>query len=168
MAQNGGQSPDNKYAKLEYRGYSGGLYSLELTNKQNCGVDFQVEWLNKDTTIYVVGTQIIQLPGAAAGMKKIKAKPLYRCGSSGGDLGWVEIETPASLPVKFTFYRVEQINETQVKVIFEIAEARNLNRFVIKVRANNGEFKPVMVLFPDEIEPNRRYSVKIDLPNERL
>lgn len=162
-AQNGGQHNDNKFGNLQYIGYEGGHYLLELTNKQNCGVDFHITWLGKDTTIYITGTQTIQLPGAAKGLEKMKAKPLNKCGSSGGDMGWLEIVTPLSLPITFKSVRAEKIGARKVKVIFDVADVSGVNTYNIQVSADGINYKTVTIVFPDEVKPNRQYSVTINL-----
>jgi len=162
---NGGQTNENDMAQLTYTGYYGGQYVVDLKNKQSCGIDFTVTWLQKDTTIYVLGnsTKSIQLPGAPKGLEKIKAKPLYKCGSSGGDMGWVEVETPIALPIKFKSVRTEEIGKDKLKIIFDVEECEGVNVFNVQLQRNWGEFKTVAVIFPDETQPNRQYSVIINL-----
>ena len=162
-AQNGGQHNENKTGALQYTGYESGHYVLELTNKQSCGVDFLVKWLGKDTTIYIQGTQTIQLPGAPKGNEKIKAKPLYKCGSSGGDMGWLEICTPVSLPITFKSIRAEKVGARKVKIIFDVADASDVNTYNIQVSADGINYKTVTILFPDEVKPNRTYTVTVNL-----
>lgn len=162
---NGGQSNENELSKIVYLAYTNGSYMVELANKQGCGIDFDLNWLKKDTTIHVpaLSTITIQLPGAALGGQKIKAKPLYRCGNSGGDLGHVEVETPLALPVKFKSIRAEKVGKDKLKVIFEVTECEGINAFYVQLQKNWGEFKTVAVVFPDETQPNRQYSVTISL-----
>lgn len=165
--KNGGQSNDNQMGTLYYAGYSSGFYVLDLTNKQPCGIDFDLNWLGKDTTIYIPGssTKTIQLPGAAKGGMKIKAKPLYKCGSSGGDLGWLEVVTPESLPIKFKSIRTEEIKgeSDKLKVIFEVEESEPGTVFRVQLSVNNGSFKTIKTIELDKVNPNRTYSVTISL-----
>jgi hypothetical protein len=162
---NGGQDGENNYGKLQYVGYESGYYVLELTNKQGCGIDFTVKWLKKDTTIYVPGnsTITIQLPGTAKNNEKIKAKPLYKCGTSGGDMGWIEIISPSNLPVTFKSIRCESIGKKQVKVIFEVADLLNVDVFYVEASLDGDEYKTAALVFPDEITPNKTYSVIVNL-----
>lgn len=164
-AKNGGQAGSNEFSSLTYVGYSGGRYVVELTNKQACGIDFDLSWLKKDSTIYVLGntTATIQLPGAPKGNEKIKAKPLYRCGTSGGDLGWVEVVTPESLPIKFKSIRWEQVGEKQLRVTFDVAEVSGINVLNVQLRLNTGEWAYRGVVFPEETQANKQYSVIINL-----
>jgi hypothetical protein len=162
---NGGQKGTNEFASLTFIGYSGGFYFVDLTNIQPCGIDFSVQWLGKDTTIYVPGntTQLVQLPGAARGNEIIKAKPLYRCGTSGGDMGWVEVVSPESLPIKFKSIRWEEVGKNQLRITFDVAEVSGINVLNVQLRLNTGEWKNVAVVFPEETQPNRQYSVTINL-----
>jgi hypothetical protein len=162
---NGGQANENNFGKLVYNGHENGYYVLELTNKQGCGIDFDVKWLKKDTTIYVPanGTKVIQLPGAAKNDEKIKAKPLYRCGTSGGDMGWIEVETSTSMPVTFKSIRCERLDKKKVKVTFEVADLLNVNVFYVETSLDGKEYKTGALVWPDAGNPNTQYSVTVNL-----
>ncbi len=164
---NGGQSNENELSKLTFVSYAGDRYMLDLTNKQGCGIDFGISWLHKDTTIYVpaLETKTIMLPGAPIGGTKIKSKPLYTCGTSGGDLGWVEVETPVSLPIKFTRIYTETVpgDKNKLKIIFDVEECEGVNTFNVQLSRDGKNYKNVAVIFPDETQPNRTYSVIINI-----
>lgn len=164
-AVNGGQDGENNYGKLEYAGYSGGHYILNLTNKQSCGVDFTVSWLGYDTTIYINGsaTKTIQLPGTPVGNTKIKAKPLYKCGSSGGDMGQLEVVTPVSLPVTFKYIRAESVGSNQVKVSFEVAEASGVDVYYIQLSKDGKNYSNAFKVQSDKVSVNKLYSVIVNL-----
>lgn len=164
-AANGGQNNENNFGKLDYVGYSNEAYVLNLTNKQQCGVDFQIKWLSKDTTIYVPGSSVkaIQLPGAAKGGENIKARPLYKCGSSGGDLGWIEVESPVSLPVTFKSITAQEISPNKVLVSFEVADVSGVNQYNIQLSTDGKTYKNVGIIWPDANNPNRKYSITISL-----
>lgn len=164
-AVNGGQDGENEYGKLEYAGYSGGHYILNLTNKQSCGVDFTISWLGYDTTIYINGltTKTIQLPGAAHGNEKIRAKPLYRCGSSGGDMGQLEVITPVSLPVTFKYIRAESVGSNQVKVSFEVSEANGVDVYWIQISKDGKTYINAFKVESDKVSVNKIYSVIVNL-----
>lgn len=162
MAQNGGQDNENNYGKLMYLGYDGGHYVLDLTNKQACGVDFHIKWLSADSTIFVPAheTITIQLPGAAVGNSKIKAKPLYRCGSSGGDMGQLEVITPASLPVTFVSVNAPRISDTEFNVTWEIANPVNIKEYRIQRSKDGVNWETITILWPDQ---RSKYSIKVNL-----
>lgn len=159
------QANSDEFAALTYIGYSGGYYVLDLQNKQTCGIDFSVQWLGKDTTIFVGAnaTKTIQLPGAPKGNEVISAKPLYTCNSSGGDLPAVEITTPTSLPIKFKGIRWEEIGNGKLKIIFDVAECSGINVFNVQLRIADGTYKNVGVVFPDDTKPNATYTLTINL-----
>lgn len=163
--KNGGKSGSNEFVSLSFVGYSGGFYFVDLANLQACGIDFSVQWLGKDTTIHVPANtkQLVQLPGAARGNETIKAKPLYRCGTSGGDMGWVEVVSPESLPIKFKGIRWEEVGKKQLKIVFDIAEVSGINVLNVQLRLNTGEWKNVGVVFPEETQANKQYSIIINL-----
>lgn len=162
---NGGQFAENNYGKLEYKGYSSGEYIMDLSNKQPCGIDFEVTWLGKDSTIFINGlsSKTIQLPGIAKGGEKIKAKPLYKCGSSGGDMGFIEVESPISLPVTFKSIRTEEVSDNKIRVIFDVTDLLNISVFNVQLSTDGKDYKTAAMVFPDEVQPNRQYSVTLTL-----
>lgn len=162
---NGGQANEDSFGKLVYAGYESGYYVLELTNKQGCGIDFDVKWLKKDTTIYVPanGTKVIQLPGTAKGNEKIKARPLYRCGTSGGNMGWIEVETPSSLPVTFKSIRCVSVEKQKIHVEFEIADLKGVSVFYIETSTDGINWKTSGLVFVDEVKPGNKYSITVSL-----
>lgn len=165
---NGGLSDNNELSELSYMGYSGGYIMVKLKNKQGCGIDFSINWFDKDTTLYVAAfvDSIVYLPAAALGGKKIKSKPLYKCGNSGGDLGWLEIETPISLPIHFTSIRTESMpgNKEWVKLYFTVEECdKTVEAFNVQLSRDGKNYKQVGVVFPDELQPNRTYSIPVKL-----
>lgn len=167
-AANGGQADHNELTEISYQGYSGGYVMVKIKNKQGCGIDFDVKWFGKDSTVHVAafGEHIAYLPAAALGGKKIKVKPLYKCGNSGGDLGWLEIETPVSLPIRFTSIRTETIpgNKHQLRLYFSVEECdKTVTQFNIERARDGKNYEQVGVVFPDELQPNRTYSIPVNL-----
>lgn len=165
---NGGQEAENSLSKILYAGYSGGFYMLKITNKQSCGIDFKVSWLGKDTAIFVpaLTESLFYLPGAALGGRKIKAAPLYKCGSSGGDLGWLEIETPIALPVRFTSMHVEPVpgDKHLLNVFFTIADwDETTNVFNIQLSLDGKNYKQVKTIPVDKVQPNKTYHTTINI-----
>lgn len=166
MAQNGGQANENNYGRLTYLGYENGHYVLELANKQACGVDFHLQWLHKDTTIFV-GKQAaitIQLPGGAIGNLKIKARPLYKCGSSGGDMGQLEIITPAALPVTFVSVTAPRVSDTEFMVTWHISNPVNVNTYRVQTSSDGLTWQEAGLVWPGQ---ENRYKVKINLATKK-
>lgn len=156
---------ENAYGSLQYIGYEAGYYALELTNKQSCGVDFYTQWLGNDTTIFVIGgtTKTIQLPGAPKANEKFTSMPLNRCGSSGGDLGQLEIITPIALPVTFKYIRVENSGLKQLTVYFEVSEASGVDVYYIQVSKDGLQYTNALEVRSDKVIVDKPYSVVIQL-----
>jgi len=162
-AVNGGQYEENAFGKLEYAGYSSGHYVLTITNKQTCGIDFRVEWLGKDTTIYVTGSAVktIHLPGAAKGNEKLKCKPMYQCGSSGGDMGWLEVISPESLPVIFKYITAQNAGNGSITVSFEVSEASGVDVYWIQISKDGISYVNVAMVESDKVILDHIYSITI-------
>jgi hypothetical protein len=160
IAQNGGQFPENNTVKLEYMG--GG--KIKITNKQSFACDFKVNDSKTDSEIAIPGnsTHLYQLPPDLLTNINFKAKCITNNGLT--DLGWVELFLSA-LPLKFVSLSTTRISGTEFMVNFEIAEATNVKQFNIKTSLDGKVYKVITIVWPDLIQPNRKYSVKINLSN---
>jgi len=164
LAQNKGKVNENNTARIDYLGWQSNLYNVSLTNKETCSINFKVSWLQKDTVINVqpFQTRQIQLPGPAKPYEVIKAKPeSSEC--NGIDNGWVEIETPASLPVKFGDFSVIQIDPETLLVKFTTYETEGVKQFNIQVSLDGKNYKTVAIIFPDGYNSNTSYKAKIKI-----
>jgi hypothetical protein len=160
MAQNGGQYPENNTVKLEYLG--GG--KIKVTNKQSFTCDFRVNDSKTESEITIAGnsTYMYQLPPDLLTNIRFKAKCITNNGLT--DLGWTELFL-AALPLKFVSLNTERISGTEFWVNFEIADATNVKQFNIKASLDGKIYKVITILWPDPIQPNRKYSVKVNLSN---
>lgn len=160
MAQNGGQFPENNTAKLEYIG--GG--KVKITNKQPFPCSFRVNDGKTEAEITITANSfyLYQLPANATSNIHFKTKCLTNNGIT--DLGWIELVL-ACLPLKFVSFDTKRISDTEFWVNFEVAEMSNVNHFNIKASSDGKVFKVITILFPDDLQPNRKYSVKINLAN---
>jgi hypothetical protein len=158
MAQNGGQYPENNTVKLEYMG--GG--KIKITNKQSFACDFKVNDSKTNSEIAIPGSSsyLYQLPPDLLTNIHFKAKCITNNGAT--DLGWVELFL-STLPLKFVSLSTERISGTEFWVNFEIAEATNVKQFNIKTSLDGKVYKVITILWPDPIQPNRKYSAKINL-----
>jgi len=158
MAQNGGQYPENNTAKLEYMG--GG--KIKIINKQSFPCDFKVNdsKTESDITIPANSNYLYQLPPDLLTNIHFKVKCVTNNGIT--DLGWIELFL-TSLPLKFVSFSTTRISDTEFWVDFEVAEVTNVKQFNIKASLDAKVWKVITILFPDEIQPNRKYSVKINL-----
>lgn len=158
VGQNGGQYPENNSVKLEYLGNG----KIKITNKQSCESIIHVNdsKTEADLTIAGNGNYSYQLPADLTTNIRFKAKNTTNCGNS--DYGLVELFL-SSLPLKFVSFNTTRISDTEFWVNFEIAEASNVNHFNIKTSTDGKVYKVITILFPDDLQPNRKYSVKINL-----
>src|ERR1044072_1151851 len=160
MRQNGGQYPENNSVKLEYMG--GG--KIKITNKQSCESIVHVNDSKTGANLLIAGngSYTYQLTNDLTANVRFKAKNTTNCGNS--DYGQVELFL-SSLPLKFVSFDTKRISDTEFWVNFEVAEVSNVNHFNIKASTDGKVFKVITILFPDNAQPNRKYSVKINLAN---
>ncbi len=163
MGQNGGQFPENGSVKLEYVG--GG--KVKVYNKQTCEAVIKVDdgITNVDLTVPAASFVLFTISNGLTANFTVKAKTTTNCG--GTDFGNVELFI-ASLPLKFVSFNTTRISDTEFWVNFEIAEAVNVNHFNIKASLDGKVYRTITILFPDEIQPNRKYLVKVNLANENI
>jgi hypothetical protein len=161
MAQNGGQFPENGSVKLEYAG--GG--KVKVYNKQSCEAIIKVDdgITSVDLTVPATSFVLFTISNGLTANFTVKAKTTTNCG--GTDFGMVELYI-ANLPLKFVSFNTTRISNTEFWVNFEIAEAVNVKQFNIKASVDAKVYRTITILFPDEIQPNRKYSVKVNLANK--
>jgi hypothetical protein len=164
FSQNGGITNESVSTKIEWLGITNGQYIVRVTNKQNCEVPIKIQWDNspqsrqKDIGANLSDTfQINQMPTGC----KLKAKPLSRC-TSGGDMGWVEIDVCQILPVKFTNITGQRVGPRSVKLIFSAEEDGNTDHYNIQYSLDGKTFKTVNVLFPNGVVGGKQYSVIVN------
>lgn len=165
LSGNGGQSAQNAFVKIDYIAYQNSAYVIQITNLQSCTAIQKVSWSNHDTTFSVPGNGVIivNLPGTFVAMTKIADKPLTRCVPGGGDMGNLEITSPVSLPITFKSIRATKISDTQVKIDFDVADVSGVNVYHVQVSTDGKTYKDVAIVFPDDTQPNRIYSVVVKL-----
>ena len=161
MAQNGGQFPENGSVKLEYVG--GG--KVKVYNKQSCEAVIKVNDSQTEELLTIASNSwaLFSISNGLTTNFTVKAKTTTNCG--GTDFGNVELFI-ASLPLKFVSFNTTRISDTEFWVNFEIAEAVNVKQFNIKASPDGKVYRTITILFPDEIQPNRKYSVKVNLANK--
>jgi hypothetical protein len=162
MAQNGGQLPENNTAKLEYIGAG----KIKLTNKQPFSCDFRINdtKTESDVTIPANSFYTYQLPPDLISNIHFKAKCITNNGIT--DLGWIELKL-SSLPLKFVSFKTTRLSNTEFMVNFEVAEVSNVKQFNIKASTDGKVYKTIAILFPDDLQPNRMYSVKVNLSTQK-
>lgn len=154
MAQNGGQYPENSSVKLEWVGTS-----VKVTNKQSCQSVIRVTYSQTEVDLTIPGnSSLIFMPPAA--VATIKAKNTTNCHYT--DFGWVELRLTA-MPVKFVSFDFEPLGNKEVLVTFETAETSNINAYEILASQNGIDYTVVAVIPADQITPNKKYSLKLNL-----
>ena len=148
FAQNGGQFAENDCIKIEQIGFSGGQAIIKVTNNQNCLVTERVTGATvRNISIAANSSDTIHITPKPNTLK-ISAKPEDHCSCS--DSGPVEITVLTSLPLKFTSFNIERINDTDCYVIFEVAEVLNVRSIDIKVSIDGKIYKVFASLKPNQ------------------
>lgn len=159
-AQNSGQSAESGSLKLELTGTTPTYRAIiKATNKQSCPVNIRFDH-NGETIIRPLpafGSDTIQitLPECT-----IKAKPMTNCG--GGDMGWVELNVCAALPVKLEWITTRQIDAHTIEVRFLPTEISGKD-FYIQLSEDGLNFKRVLIILPADLKPGQICSVKVKI-----
>lgn len=166
FAQGGVQVAQDQYSKLNYIGYDGGHYVIEVTNKQACGVDFQITWLGQDTSTYIaaMATRTLQLPDPYIGNMAIRSQPLYRCGTSGGIDTYLEVTVPNALPVTFVSITAPRISDTEFMVTWHVADPVNVKEYRIQTSKDGLVWQDAAIVWPGQ---EAIYKVKINLATKK-
>ncbi len=158
--QNGGSAAESSSLKLE----SAGAYSyravVRAINKQNCTVDVKFEH-NGQTTIKSIpafssDTIQVTLPDCV-----IKAKPMTNC-SGNNDMGWVEINMCAALPIKFERIMAKYVNPTTTEITFTVGSAFGSKTATFNLRMKSGTVKKYTVQMPYNVKAGETWKVTID------
>jgi hypothetical protein len=154
-------------------GYNGlvltatGNNTVTITNTKPCGGDVEVEldvWKKKNGVFQWVKTdwsypdfyikkasqspnfKVITLPTTYGLTVRLRAKwENYDCGYIPC---WSVVET--SLPLKFTSFNIERINDTECFVNFEVAEVVNVKEININVSIDGKTYKVFATLKPNQ------------------
>lgn len=164
LAQNNGQSPESKSMKIEFLGVtSDRKATIRLHNYQTVDVNILVEGNTTSThAVKATSNTIIYVDIPSSGI--VRAKPLNS--GAGVDNGWVELRISLSvLPLKFVSFKTEALVNKKVKVTFEVAELVNVKQFNVQLSLDGSTWNNVALMFPDELQPNRVYSIIVDLSN---
>jgi hypothetical protein len=159
MAQNGGQYPENGSVKLEWVGTS-----VKITNKQSCESVIKVSYAQTDVDLTIPSnSSIIFMPPAA--VATVKAKCTTNCGST--DFGWIEL-TLTAMPLKLASFDVQAIGNKEVIITFETTETSHIKQYNILISKDGINYIPIDSIKADQINPNRKYSLKINTSKVKL
>lgn len=162
-AQNSGQSSESSSLKLELGGTYNYKAVVKATNKQSCianvKFDHNGQTIIKPIPAFGSDTILVTLPDCI-----VKAKPMTNCGDANGDMGWVEINLCAALPVTFEWIQAENIdNYTIVK--FKIQSHEGKRDLAFNFTMPNGSKKKYNVRLPIGIKPGDIWEVTVNRIN---
>lgn len=144
---------EDNYLKLRILGWDGTKYLIEITNKQNCQVDVELNYENipitaispnrknniNHTWVAANATEVFELKGSPA-LGKIKVKALTICNWQGTPK-WVKADITATiLPIKFTSHKVDNLPDGRTKISFSVAETDGTEKFLIMRSYDSRDF----------------------------
>jgi hypothetical protein len=152
---NGGQFNENNSVRLRFAGYQ----KTWIVNKQTCNAVMRIRYGNTTTTYNVLAKDsfLFETPVDT----KLAAKTETNCGSA--DFGWVELSLQHTLPVKFISFNTYPLGGNELLVKFEVAESVNVKHFEVELSKDGITWQTVALVFPDLLQPNRLYSIKVNL-----
>lgn len=68
-----------------------------------------------------------------------------------------------TLPVKFNSFEVQKLSKDEAMVSFEVGEATDVKQYEVKISTDSKTWRTAAIIFPDDMQPNRKYSIKIKL-----
>lgn len=168
FSQNGGQLNENRVIKIDYVGWSVNNYVFRVTNKQMCDIRAQIKILTSpsiiDTIIRGNSFILIYINSTNQEEKVVKARALDFCGGGSPDRGWVESKLNLNLlPIKFKNVQVKRIDKNTIYLIFEVNEDNSINHYKVMISTDGRKYTEKVVVFPNGIEGNKKYEIKIKL-----
>lgn len=79
------------------------------------------------------------------------------------DLATAYWPAQTTLPVKFVSFKVTHLYGNEFEVAFVVAEAQDVDRFTVTISEDGRNFKSAMLIFPDSLNPNTSYKVKVTI-----
>lgn len=160
FGQNNGRSPENNILRIEYLGFSNNIHTYKVVNKLNCLTTVKV-WRNGDLTDHTLNAlqeQLLTINAPFTPQSTLKVKK-----ESGGecvpmpDNGWIELQSPIALPIKFGSITAKRVSPTTIELVFESEEDLDIKYYNIKVSSDGKNFKTVVVVFPNKVQGKKRY-----------
>jgi len=170
MAQTYRENVDsNSTAKLEYVSYdkATNTVTMKVTNKSNSSKLTNMEVRQHigngptvNTTTY--SDEVFINTSKILTFTKVHGSPIniefkYKVGSSSK---YLHVALPCALPVRFVHFAINQTN-TEVVLEFTTVETTNLKHFEVTVSLDGKNYQSVMVILPDNVQPNKPYTVRI-------
>ncbi len=157
--QNGGEVSESSSLKLE----SGGVYNYKAVvraiNKQNCTVNVKFDH-NGQTIIKPIpalssDTIQITLPDCV-----VRAKPMTNC-EGNNDMGWVELNVCAALPIKFEWIMARNISNYTI-VTFKVGSIESKKEITLNFTTKNNVTKKHLIKFPSYISSGDTWEVTVN------
>lgn len=79
------------------------------------------------------------------------------------DLATAYWPAQTTLPVKFISFSVAHLYGDEYEVTFQVAEVSDIKDFAVTLSDDGRTFKTAMIIFPDTLNPNRIYKVKVTI-----
>jgi hypothetical protein len=166
LAQNGGLTNENSVVRLDYIGFSGGIFTFRAFNLQPCQVNAQYMVLHTNQVVdYVLpgnGSYDILVPGTVNEDEHVKTRIRSFCPCVSPDQGWVEQDNQGGtlLPIKLVSFGASKVSKEKALVTWTTADEYDVNRFEVQRSSNGVDFSTVGIAFPN----NAPASYKIEVP----
>lgn len=79
------------------------------------------------------------------------------------DLATAYWPAETTLPVKFVSFDVKHVSGDEYEVTFEVGEVSDIKNFAVTISDDGRTFKTAALIFPDTLNPNHIYKVKITI-----
>lgn len=156
---NGGQSNEDQYVKIEYLGN----LRARVTSKQNCAVihkikiDGGTQW---NESIAALGHYDFDVQLNT----RVSVTPSVNCSTGEGNMGQVELKFTANvLPIKFGTFKAVPVRKNTYKISFEVYNSVPSNTYHLQMSRNGNTWETIAVQFPDELQPNKIYSLVVEI-----
>jgi len=166
LSQNGGQHSENNVLRITYIGWKDGEHKVNLENKLNCSVTATYNFDGVTAEVVLPALTTVTLSKVAPKASVLNAKAKRRSGAvciATPDNGWVEVFTVILTPVKFKSIKANRIDESTIKVTFEVEEDYDLNYYTIKVSTDGINYRSVGIIFPNGIISSKTYTIEVKI-----
>lgn len=164
-AQNNGQANENPTVKIELAGWTTGNQAIvKVYNKQSCTVDIKLN-ATGFVTVNVPANSWVLVNVTPPANGKVQAKAQLGCNTQ--DLGQVELDLFASLPISSVSISATRVNASTFKLNLALGQVDGTNNIVIvKIRPNvTTEPQSIVVPIPDGLS-NTTYVVNLTYTNK--
>jgi hypothetical protein len=115
-------------------------------------------YISSDDGLYFLDQFSVNFAGSGT-VKAVKVKNE----SNMTDLATAYWPAQTTLPVKFVSFNVTHLYGNEFEVAFTVGEAQDVDRFTVTVSEDGRNFKSALIIFPDALNPNTSYKVKVTI-----